>query len=133
MPRHSVVGLQEAERLFRQAFGGRGVEQVMEEEAQREGMTGKRHGVFAKFMLAGLYARLLQQAQAFDRARAEAQTAAQKPSAGGGRGSGVELNISREKWLDAQTGKWFVRVRTRTRRQDGRVEESIVDKPVYRA
>ncbi|CAK0881104.1 unnamed protein product, partial [Prorocentrum cordatum] len=91
-PRHSTVGPEEAERLFRRAFGGRGVEEVMREESEREGLSGARHGAFAALMQQGLYARLLQRAVALARA-CEAET-----------------TTVREPWRD-RSGARFVRVR----------------------
>jgi len=138
-PTHSVVSSAEADRLFRRAFGGRDVEQVMREESLRQGVTRARHGMHLPFMLTSLYSSLLSQAQAVEKdavaaeAAAAQATAAQATAAAGfGTEPGPEVEIVRQKWQNEQ-GAWFVRVTSRTRWPDGRVEEQVNDKPVYRS
>lgn len=123
-PDYSAVSDEQAEELFKAAFGGRGVDDMLREELDRLGL---RPGVHANAVKQGLYARLLLRAQAASRLPAS-------PS---------EVNGSRaaQTWPRRETvrqpyvaedGTRGVRVRTTTRWPTGRKEEQFVDKPVYR-
>mmetsp|Transcript_141979 Transcript_141979/g.258067 ORF Transcript_141979/g.258067 Transcript_141979/m.258067 type:complete len:278 (-) Transcript_141979:13-846(-) len=127
-PRAPAVSAKEAETLFRKVFNGRGVQEVMKEEMTRAGISSARHGVHMNFMKEALYARLLQQAR--DTCRQD--TSQRQQNNAGPRQSEAKVDVRRERWRSKATGAWFVRVRTSMQWPDGRVEETVSDKPLYR-
>lgn len=146
--RPSAVSAKEADTIFREVFNGRGVAEVMQEEMTRAGISSARHGVHTNFMKEALYARLLQQARDTcrqDASRRQESKAGPKQSEvkvdvasrrqesnAGPKRSEAKVDVRRDRWRSKATGAWFVRVRTSMQWPDGRVEETVADKPLYR-
>ncbi|CAJ1452948.1 unnamed protein product, partial [Effrenium voratum] len=123
-PPFTSVSYEQAERLFRAAFAGRGVDDMLDEELTRINI---KPGVHTAVVKQGIYARLLRAAQAAsqlaprDKAQVGSAQADEWP----------RLEVQRENVLGKDGRRW-VRVRTVTRWPNGRKEEHTVEKPVYK-
>lgn len=115
-----TVSSADAERLFRQAFGGRSVEEVLQEQAARDASGAKiENGFFEECVRRAKFNELLLEAQA----RAEAMKLA---------GSNEKkVVVSRER-ITTEDGKSFVKVKTTTYWQDGRSHSDVTMKPRYK-
>eukprot|EP00928_Gymnodinium_smaydae_P047349 TRINITY_DN31596_c0_g1_i1.p1 TRINITY_DN31596_c0_g1~~TRINITY_DN31596_c0_g1_i1.p1 ORF type:complete len:276 (+),score=29.61 TRINITY_DN31596_c0_g1_i1:50-829(+) len=115
-----TVSAAEADRLFRQSFGGRSVEQVLDDEADRN-PDGSRvnHGVHSDCLREAAFNKFLLEAQA----RADLAKLI---------GVGEKTTtVSREK-LTTEDGRGFLKVKTTTYWRDGRVDSDVTVKEVYR-
>lgn len=115
-----TVGDAEAERLFRSAFGGRGVEEVLKDEAGKDSNGHPvQHGLFAQCIREATFNRLL--------LAAREQLDAQRMI-----GVGEKTTVvSREK-MTTKHGRGFLKVKTVTYWRDGRVETDVTMKQMYR-
>eukprot|EP00434_Breviolum_minutum_P039168 symbB.v1.2.034771.t1/scaffold4545.1/size38247/4 len=126
-PPFSSVSNEQAEKLFQAAFSGRGVDEMLDEELARFNI---KPGVHATAVKEGIYARLLRAALAASQL-APAQDQAEGFSRNLGCDHWPRLEVQRET-LHGDDGIRRLRIRTITRWPNGRKEEHIVEKPVYR-
>eukprot|EP00931_Biecheleriopsis_adriatica_P080926 TRINITY_DN54276_c0_g1_i1.p1 TRINITY_DN54276_c0_g1~~TRINITY_DN54276_c0_g1_i1.p1 ORF type:complete len:261 (+),score=51.49 TRINITY_DN54276_c0_g1_i1:33-785(+) len=110
-----TVSFEHAERMFRNAFGGRGVDEVLQ-----SAMEGEDHGLHAAAMREAAFNKLLRQAQA--------QSELHK-LLGDGQDS---LTTTTREVITTEDGKSFLKVRTTTQWLDGRTEHDIVVKSRHR-
>lgn len=149
----STVSDIEAEKLFRQAFAGRSIKQVMEDEAIAEGNgVVVDHGVHGNCVRVARYHRLLMRARSetseSDSARAghstsetaqtgfshagNVQTSETARDANGSLRTKVTREVMRNTLSGSHNKGRFVRVTTTTYEPDGGIQELVVDKPIYR-
>jgi len=128
MPQFRTVAVQAAEELFKEAFDGRGVEQVLDAEMHEAGWGT---GVHAKPIREALFAKLLREARAAHahneaKKREAAATASTSPDVRPDR-----VEVSRQKVTDLR-GVTHVRITKTTFWPDGREDVHVTEKPVYR-
>lgn len=111
-----TVNAAEAEQLFRDAFDGKGVEEVLRDMASRHA-DGRlvNNGLHSACMREALYNKLLIEVQ--ERARLQNLL-----------GDGDKTTVVSREILTTEDGKSFVKVKTITYWRDGRVENDIVMK-----
>ncbi|CAE7677720.1 dnaJ [Symbiodinium microadriaticum] len=122
--RFCSVSQEQAERLFRDAFNGRGLDEMLQEELRRVGL---KPGVHAAAVREGIFARLLRSAQAASRLPLP-QEVTDKPRP---EENWPRLDVQREHFVGSDGHKWM-RIYTTTRWPNGRKEEHVLEKPVYR-
>jgi len=138
-PRHSVVGPTQADKLFIKVFG-LNVEEMMAREFERAGLGGAAaHHMHTNLMRTALYGKILKLAQVKalekEQHRQQQQQKQQQHKVREQRPQPEQQprwSETRERLQDENTGAWFIRVRRQTRWPDGRLSESVTDKPVYR-
>mmetsp|Transcript_98243 Transcript_98243/g.174921 ORF Transcript_98243/g.174921 Transcript_98243/m.174921 type:complete len:227 (-) Transcript_98243:37-717(-) len=115
-----TVSEAEAERIFREVFGGRSVKQVLEDEADRR-VDGSLvdHGIFSACIREAMFTKLLLEAQA----KAEMQKHV---------GHGESSTITTREKLTTEDGKGFIKVKHITYWWDGRVETDVIMKERHR-
>ncbi|CAE7469619.1 dnaJ [Symbiodinium natans] len=121
--RFCSVSQEQAEKLFRDAFNGRGLDDMLQEEL---GRLGLKPGVHTAAVREGILARLLRAAQAASHLPLQEVTEKARPEENWPR-----LDVHREPFVGSDGHKW-VRIRTTTRWPNGRKEEHVLEKPVYR-
>lgn len=115
-----TVSSSEAEHLFRRVFGGRSVEEVLQEEAARNANGAKvDNGFFEECVRQANFNKLLLEAQV----RAEAMKLAGADE--------KKVIVSRER-VTTEDGRSFVKVKTTTYWQDGRSHSDVTMKPRYK-
>ncbi|CAE7738884.1 dnaJ, partial [Symbiodinium pilosum] len=123
-PRFCSVSQEQAEKLFRDAFSGRGLDEMLREEM---GRVPLQPGVHTAAVREGIFARLLRSAQmASQLPLAEEVTEKPRPEENWPR-----LDIQREPFVGSDGYRW-VRIYTTARWPNGRKQEHVLEKPVYK-